>query len=90
MLVNQRTCSLFSTRLACPFCIYSGSRVGARKEANQEWLALNLAQAISDFLKEAFGNVVRKDDFAVGLVLGHGGVVWQYRGVGIRGTGTVG
>jgi hypothetical protein len=91
MLVIQRTCSLFSTRLAGPFCVYSGSRVCAREEANQERLALDLAQAISDFLKKAFGDVVRKDNFAIWLVLGHGGVVWRYRGVvGIRVTGTIG
>lgn len=69
-------CSLFSTRLACPLSIHTSSGIGAREEADEEWLSLNLAQAISDFLQKTFGNVVGQDDLAIGLVFGHGGVVW--------------
>jgi hypothetical protein len=71
---ESTTYLLFNACLARPFRIYSSSRICARQEANEERLPLNLAQAISDFLEQTFGDVVGKDHFAVGFVLGHGGV----------------
>jgi hypothetical protein len=71
---ESTTYLLFNACLARPLSVYPSSGISAREEAHKKRLALNLAQAISDFLEQTFGDVVRKDDFAVGFVLGHGGV----------------
>jgi hypothetical protein len=71
---SKSTHLLLGTRLACPLGVYSRCGIGAREEANKQRLALNLAQPVPHFLKEAFGDVVRKDDLAIGFIFRHGGV----------------
>lgn len=72
--VIQRIFLLLGTRLACPLGVYTCCGIGAREKANKQRLALNLAQPVPHFLEEAFGDVVRKDDLAIGFIFRHGGV----------------
>lgn len=71
--VNRQTGSLFICGLAGPIRVDFGSGIGRRKEADKQRFPVDLLQAVVDFGEEVFGNVVRQDNFAIGLVAGHGG-----------------
>jgi hypothetical protein len=72
--IDQWTRSLFNTSLARPFRVYPRGRISAGEEADKERLALDLAQTIAHFVQKTLGDVVREDDFAIGFIVGHGGV----------------
>ena len=71
---DQWTRSLFDTSFARPLCVYSRRRISAGEKADKERFALNLVQTIANFVQKALGDVVREDNFAVGFIVGHGGV----------------
>jgi hypothetical protein len=72
--------AIFDTSFARPFCVYPRRRIRAGKEADEQRLAPNLAQTIAHFIQKTLGDVVRKDDFAVGFIVGHGGVTLLFWG----------
>jgi len=68
---NVRCDALFNTCLARPLGVHSGCGVGAREEADQQRLALELLQPAAHFFQQAFGNAVGQHDFAVGRLVSH-------------------
>ena len=79
-VTSQRIHSLLNACFACPFCVYPCCSIRTGEEAYEQRFALYLAQPVAYFFEKAFGDIVRKDDFAIGFIVGHGGVLLQFLG----------